>query len=97
MKVLGFRPLQIMLLVLGEAMTLGLIAGLVGSWGAWYLINERIGGLAMPIAFFGKFFISSSALWWGPLMGLFAGFIGSAWPAWSACSVKVTDVFSKVA
>jgi putative ABC transport system permease protein len=97
MKVLGFRPLQIMLLVLGESMVLGLIAGLVGSWGAWYVINERIGGLALPIAFFGKFFIASAALWWGPVIGLFAGFIGSVWPAWSACSVKVTDVFSKVA
>jgi putative ABC transport system permease protein len=97
MKVLGFRPMQIMLLVLGESMVLGLIAGLAGSWGAWYVINEHIGGLAIPIAFFGKFFISQGALWWGPLIGLFAGFIGSVWPAWSACRVKVTDVFSKVA
>lgn len=97
MKVLGFRPLQIMSLVLGEAMILGMLAGLVGSWGAWYFINERLGGLALPIAFFGKFFISDSALWWGPVIGLFAGFVGSVWPAWSACSVKVTEVFSKVA
>jgi putative ABC transport system permease protein len=97
MKVLGFRPLQIMFLVLGESMVLGLIAGAAGSWGAWYFINEQLGGLAIPIAFFGKFFISSSALWWGPLIGLFAGFTGSVWPAWAACSVKVTDVFSKVA
>lgn len=97
MKVLGFRPLQIMLLVLGEAMILSMIAGLIGAWGAYYFINERLGGLALPIAFFGKFFISNNALWWGPCIGLFAGLIGSVWPAWSACSVKVTEVFSKVA
>ncbi|WP_254512127.1 ABC transporter permease [Anatilimnocola floriformis] len=97
MKVLGFRPLQIMMLVLGESMLLGMVAGAIGSWGAWYLINEHLGGLALPIAFFGKFFISSNALWWGPCIGLFAGFIGSVWPSWSACSVKVTEVFSKVA
>ncbi len=97
MKVLGFRPGQIMLLVLGEAMILGLLAGLVGSWGTYFLINDYYGGFSLPIAFFGKFFISSSALWWGPVIGMMAGLIGSVVPAWSACSVKVTDVFSKVA
>lgn len=97
MKVLGFRPMQIMMLVLGESMLLGLLAGTAGAWGAYYFINEYLGGFALPIAFFGKFFISTGALWWGPAIGLFAGFIGSVWPAWSACSVKVTEVFSKVA
>lgn len=97
MKVLGFRPLQIMLLVLGESMFLGLASGTLGAWGAYYLINEYLGGFALPIAFFGKFFISAGALWWGPAIGLFSGFIGSVAPAWSACSVKVTEVFSKVA
>jgi putative ABC transport system permease protein len=97
MKVLGFRPLQIMLLVLGESMLLGLLAGTLGAWGTYYLINEYFGGFALPIAFFGKFFISDGALWWGPAVGLFAGFIGSVAPAWSACSVKVTEVFSKIA
>ncbi len=97
MKVLGFRPLQIMALVLGESMLLGLIAGTLASWGAWYFINQYYGGFALPIAFFNKFLISDNALWWGPLIGLFAGFIGSVWPAWTACSVKVTEVFSKVA
>lgn len=97
MKVLGFSPLQIMLLVLGESMILGLLAGLVGSWATFFLINKYFGGFSLPIAFFGKFFIADGALWWGPTIGLFAGFIGSVWPAWSACTVKVTDVFSKVA
>lgn len=97
MKVLGFRPLQIMSLVLGEAMLLGLIAGTVAAWGVWYVLNQYFGGFALPIAFFNKFLISNNALWWGPAIGLFAGFIGSVWPAWSACSVKVTEVFSKVA
>lgn len=97
MKVLGFRPLQIMLLVLGEAMLLGMLAGSLAAWGSWYFLNQFYGGFALPIAFFNKFLISNDALWWGPSIGLFAGFIGSVWPAWSACSVKVTEVFSKVA
>ena len=97
MKVLGFRPLQIMLLVLGEAMLLGMLAGSFAAWGSWYFLNQFYGGFALPIAFFNKFLISNDALWWGPSIGLFAGFIGSVWPAWSACSVKVTEVFSKVA
>jgi putative ABC transport system permease protein len=78
-------------------MLLGLLAGTLGAWGTYYLINEYFGGFALPIAFFGKFFISDGALWWGPAVGLFAGFIGSVAPAWSACSVKVTEVFSKIA
>jgi len=97
MKVLGFRPVQIMMLVLGEAMILGLLAGLVGSWGTYFLINDYYGGFSLPIAFFGKFFIARDAMWWGPVIGMCAGLIGSVAPAWSACSVKVTDVFSKVA
>jgi putative ABC transport system permease protein len=97
MKVLGFRPIQIMLLVLGESMILGLLAGTAAAWGIWTYINQIQGGFALPIAFFNKFFVADDALWWGPVIGVFSGFIGSVWPAWSACSVKVTEVFSKVA
>jgi putative ABC transport system permease protein len=97
MKVLGFRPLQIMALVLGESLLLGVGAGFISSGLTWYLVNNVFGGIPFPIAFFPSFFISDDALWWGPAVGGLAALSGSLSPAWSACAVKVTDVFSRVA
>jgi putative ABC transport system permease protein len=96
MKVLGFRPRQILIMVLGESLLLGTAAGLISSWATWYLVNNLLGGIPFPIAFFPSFLIDDGALWWGPAVGGGAALLGSVWPAWSACRVKVSDVFSKV-
>lgn len=96
LKVLGFRPVQIMVLVLGESLLLGAGAGFLSSAGTYLLVNAT-GGLKFPIAFFPAFFIPIDALWWGPVIGGLAALLGSIGPTWSACTVKVTDVFSKVA
>ena len=97
MKVLGFRPLQIMVLVLGESLLLGAGSGFISSGATWFLVNNVFGGVPFPIAFFPSFFIPDAALWWGPLVGGSAALLGSISPAWSACTVKVSDVFAKVA
>lgn len=97
MKVLGFVPGQILILVLGEALLLGIFCGGVSSGGAYYLVNKVFGGIPFPIAFFGAFKISTHALWWGPTIGATTAFLGSVVPAWSARTVKVSEVFSKVA
>ena len=52
MKVLGFRPEQIVLLVLGESVLLGLVAGLASAGATYTIINYGLGGLKFPIAFF---------------------------------------------
>ncbi len=96
MKVLGFRPAQILVLVLGESLLLGVVAGFASAAITWYGINQLLGGLKFPIAFFPSFLISDDALWWGPLVGGLAALLGSAFPAWHACSVKVSEVFAKV-
>lgn len=96
MKVLGFRPLQILVLVLGESLLLGVTAGFVAAGLTWYGVNYIVGGMPFPIAFFPRFYINDGALWWGPAIGGLAALLGSIGPAWSACTVKVTDVFSKV-
>ncbi|MCE9544191.1 MAG: ABC transporter permease [Planctomycetia bacterium] len=96
MKVLGFRPVQIMVLVLGEALLLGVGAG-VASAGLTYLaVNYIWGGLPFSIAFFPAFLIPINALWWGLAIGAGASLAGSIVPAWNAQSVKVSEVFSKV-
>ena len=59
------------------------------------LVNAA--GIKIPIGFFPVFFVPAEALLWGPLSGGFTAFVGSVWPAWAARSVKVVEVFSKVA
>lgn len=97
LKVLGFRPRQIMVLVIGESVLLGTTAGFLGSGLTFAVINWGLGGISFPIGFLTRFFIPYAALWWGPVVGGLAGLLGSLQPAWSACRVKVAEAFSKVA
>lgn len=96
LKVLGFRPFQILILVLGESLLLGVGAGLLSAALTYFITNYYFGGIKFPIAFFPSFFIPAQALLWGPAVGAIAAILGSVLPAWNACTVKVTDVFSKV-
>lgn len=97
LKVLGFRPSQVLILVLGESLLLGAVAGFVGSGLTYVIINYGMGGIRFPLGFFDRFFIPPAALWWGPAIGGLAALLGSFFPAWSARNVKVAEVFSKVA
>jgi putative ABC transport system permease protein len=97
LKVLGFPPISILGMVIGEALLLGVSAGLISAGATYWLVNHWIGGLKFPIAFFPAFFIPKSALWWGVSVGGLAALAGSLLPAWSAMRVRVADVFAKVA
>lgn len=96
MKVLGFSPNQVLILVLGESLILGLVSGFVAS-GFMYAIINPLGGLPFQVAFFPAFLIRYWALFWGPAMGAFCAVVGSFFPAQQARAVKVSEVFSKVA
>lgn len=96
LKVLGFGPAQILVLILGEAIVLGVLAGFISALSAYVLINIYMGGVPFPIAFFPAFKIPAQALWWGPTIGALTAFVGSVVPAWSARQVKVAEVFSKI-
>lgn len=97
LKVLGFRPAHILWMVLGEALLIGAGAGLVSAGAAYLVINNVFGGIPFPIAFFPSFRIPSDAVTWGFAVGTFTALAGSIIPAWSARSVRVADVFSKIA
>lgn len=97
MKVLGFRPWQLLLLVLGEAALLGLLGGGLSAAATYVVVNLVMGGLKFPIAFFAAFFIPAAAIGWGLALGGGAALLGSMMPAFSARNVKVAEVFSKVA
>jgi putative ABC transport system permease protein len=96
LKVLGFRPGHILLLVLGEALLIGAIGGSASAAAAYLVINNVFGGLKFPIAFFPTFLIPIDALWWGLMVGAGTALAGSILPSWTACSVKVSEVFAKV-
>lgn len=97
LKVLGYRPGQIMALVLGEALLVGGTIGLATSAITWACVNYGFGGFNFPIGFFPTFLIPLQALAWGTAMGFFTALAGSALPAWTARRVRVAEVFAKVA
>ena len=96
LKVLGFRPNQILALVLGEVLLVGAGTGLVCALFSYFGVYF-MGGINFRVAFFPAFFIPIDALWWGPAIGAGTALVGSFVPAWGARSVKVSEVFSKVA
>jgi putative ABC transport system permease protein len=97
LKVVGFRPRQVLLLVLGEALLVGGASGCLASACTFGFFNLVYGGVPFEIAFFPVFRIPEVSLLWGPAMGFATAFLGSCLPAWNASSVKVSEVFAKVA
>jgi putative ABC transport system permease protein len=97
LKVLGFRPLQILVLVLGEALLVGGLSGFLGTLATVAVVNWIFGGIPLQIAFFPAFSIPYDALAWGFAIGSGTALVGSFLPAWTARSVKVSEVFAKVA
>jgi putative ABC transport system permease protein len=97
LKVVGFRPRQVLVLVLGEALLVGGASGFLASAFTFGFFNLAYGGVPFEIAFFPVFRIPEMSLLWGPAMGFATAFLGSCLPAWSASQVKVSEVFSKVA
>ncbi len=96
LKVLGFGPGRILALVLGEALLVGAGSGFLSAALTYVYIHLYKGGIKFPIAFFPTFDIFVDALWWGVLFGGLTALVGSIIPAWSARTVKVSEVFSKI-
>lgn len=100
LKVLGFQPLHITLMIIAEAMLVGALAGLVGTGIVCTASSLTVHGL-IPLMKWNMFLIQFPVPWsaaaWGVLTGALVGLTGSALPASSAKSVKVSDVFSKIA
>jgi putative ABC transport system permease protein len=93
LKVLGYRPVQVLMIILGEAMLIGALGGLLSTALVHQTVNRLMdnNNSILPV------FIPDSALWWGPAVGVLTGLVGSLVPAWSACRVQVSTVFARVA
>lgn len=97
LKVLGYRPRQILTLVLGESLLVGALSGLIAATLTFLIFNVMMGGIKLQVGFFPSFEVPLSAFFWGIAMGSFTALAGSIVPSLSAQSVKVSEVFSKVA
>ena len=99
LKVLGFEPFTILLLVLGEATLVGALSGLVGTALAWFCSTLVLYEVIPPSGWttlFVLFPVRVSAFLPGTLLGAAVGCLGSILPAWGARQVKVADVFAKI-
>jgi len=93
LKVLGFQPWHVMAFILGEAMLIGFLGGAISSSIAVFFLQQ----VKLQIAFLGAFKIPTVALLYAPLLGMAVAFAGSIGPALTARSVKVSEVFARVA
>jgi putative ABC transport system permease protein len=96
LKVLGYGPGRIMAMVLGEAVLVGAASGFLSGFLTYAFFHLYLHGIKFPIAFFPSFDIFADAMWWGVAFGAGASLAGSLVPAWSARTVKVSEVFAKI-
>jgi putative ABC transport system permease protein len=93
LKVLGFRPGQVLALVLGEAVLVGAVGGLLSAVLTYIAINHVVNDNVLEIGIYIPFW----GLAWGPAIGALTAFGGSLVPAWASCRVRVSQVFARVA
>ncbi len=77
-------------------MIVGAASGFLSAFTTYAIIHFGYHGFKFPIAFFSIFDIFADAIWWGLVFGAITAFAGSILPAWSARTVRVSEVFSKI-
>jgi putative ABC transport system permease protein len=98
LKALGYTPLHVAALVIGEAVLVGVTSGFTCAASIYVFLNEVMGGLRLsePMVDFAALLVPAAVLWWGPLIGGGTALAGSFGPAWSACRLKVAPVLSRI-
>jgi putative ABC transport system permease protein len=95
LKVLGFSSTRILVLVLGEALLVGVLSGLAGAFVTYAICNWGLKGI--PMQDNPRIMISSAIFWWGPVLGMVTAVVGGIWPALSARAVNVSQAFASAA
>jgi putative ABC transport system permease protein len=93
LKVLGYRPLLILILLLGEAMLLGALGGLLSAGLVYESVNRLLDNADSII----PLYIPETAFVWGPAVGMVTALAGSLVPVWNGCKIRVSTVFTRVA
>lgn len=93
LKALGFRPPFLAGLLVGEALLIAALGGLL----AVALTLPTVAALAKPFGMlFQSFRVSETTLWLQGGIALGVGLIAAAWPAWMAAQVSVVGGLRKV-
>ncbi|HMF13779.1 MAG TPA: ABC transporter permease [Gemmataceae bacterium] len=95
LKVLGFSPGSLLILVLGEALLLGATSGLVAGGLIFWIANTFVGGITVGGS--EPFPVPWQAVFWGGGVGAATALIGSILPAMTARAVRASQVFARVA
>jgi putative ABC transport system permease protein len=94
LKVIGFRSGHLLVLVLGEGLLLGTVSGLVAGGLTYWVANTFFSGIS--VAGSDPCPVPPQAILWGACVGGATALIGSVLPAWTACSVRSSEVFARV-
>lgn len=97
LKVIGFQPRQIVLMIVAEAVLISATSSAVGAT-LVYAISELNNADLLPtrIGFLTLFPVSPTVIAKGLILGTLLGIVGSALPAWRSRKIRVADVFSQV-
>jgi ABC-type antimicrobial peptide transport system permease subunit len=97
LKALGFQPLHILGIVVGEGLLVGAASGALGATLAFGLSAlNATDQLPFSISYLKSFPVTHHAIIQGLLVGGLVGFAGSLIPAWNARNVKAAEVFARV-
>ena len=98
LKVLGFLPVQIMIMIIAEAVLIGLFGSLLSSWlvtlAPRAITMAKDAGMTIPLNLPKT---PPEVLIFGPALGVLIGLVGAALPSRAARNVKVSEVFAQVA
>lgn len=99
LRAIGFRPGHIMVFVLGEALTVGLLAGLMGLALSYPLVELAMGRFLEENmgAFFPYFRIEKTTMAISLLLAMGLSVLASLLPAYQASRLRVTDALRRVA
>jgi putative ABC transport system permease protein len=93
LKVIGFRPCHLLLLVLGEALLLGTGSGVVAGSLIYWIINTFFSGVTVGAS--EPFPVPWQAVLWGGAVGAGTSLVGSLLPAWTASAIRAAQVFAR--
>ena len=91
LKTLGFTDATIFVMVLAEAITISLLGGLIGAFGARKLVaGFSMGGMLPPMV------VRWSTVWTGVAVALLVGAISGWIPAWQASRLRIVNALRRV-
>jgi putative ABC transport system permease protein len=98
LKAIGYTPAHVAVMVVGEAVLVGLTSGFTCAASVYLFVNHALNGIRLsePMVDFAALFVPVDVLWWGPAIGGGTALVGSLVPAWSACRLKVATVLGRV-